>query len=117
MQLNFATEFLSDEAFAKADELDEYFARTGELAGPLHGIPISIKVSIASMFRMLLSQSFCINVSQEHLEMAGKITHAGFVSKISHVSEEDALIVKLLKDAGAVLHVRTNQPQSLMVCR
>lgn len=49
--------------------------------------------------------------------MAGKITHAGFVSEISHVSDEDALIVKLLKDAGAVLHVRTNQPQSLMVCR
>ncbi|GAB1738482.1 hypothetical protein NU219Hw_g3288t1 [Hortaea werneckii] len=91
--LNFATEFLSDEALTRADELDEYFARTGKLAGPLHGIPISIK---------------------EHLEMAGKITHAGFVSKISHVSEEDALIVKLLKDAGAVLHVRTNQPQSLM---
>ncbi|KAI7494486.1 fatty-acid amide hydrolase [Hortaea werneckii] len=92
-QLNFATEFLSNEALARADELDEYFARTGKLAGPLHGIPISIK---------------------EHLEVAGKITHAGFVSKISHVSDEDALIVKLLKDAGAVLHIRTNQPQSLM---
>ncbi|KAI7549679.1 fatty-acid amide hydrolase [Hortaea werneckii] len=91
--LNFATEFLSNEALKRADELDEYFARTGKLAGPLHGIPMSIK---------------------EHLEVAGKITHAGFVSKISHVSDEDALIIKLLKDAGAVLHVRTNQPQSLM---
>lgn len=34
-QLNFATEFLADEAIARAKELDEYYQRTGKLVGPL----------------------------------------------------------------------------------
>lgn len=49
--------------------------------------------------------------------MAGRITHAGFVSFIENpVPAEDAHVIRLLKQAGAVIHVRTNQPQSLMVC-
>lgn len=47
--------------------------------------------------------------------MRGRVTHAGFVSRISHVSTEDALVVKQLLQAGAIIHIRTNQPQSLMV--
>lgn len=49
--------------------------------------------------------------------MGGHITHAGFVSKIVNVPLEDALSIQILKKAGAVIHVRTNQPQSLMVCK
>lgn len=45
LQLNVATEFLVEEALQKADELNEYFARTGKLLGALHGIPVSVKVS------------------------------------------------------------------------
>jgi len=37
MQLNFATEFLADEAIARAKELDAHFQRTGKLVGPLVG--------------------------------------------------------------------------------
>lgn len=48
--------------------------------------------------------------------MRGRITHAGFVAKISNIPSEDALSISILKQAGAVIHVRTNQPQSLMVC-
>lgn len=93
-QTNFVTEFLSDEALARADELDAHFASTGNLIGPLHGIPMSVK---------------------EHIGLANRITHAGFVSFISHLPPtEDAHLVQLLKKAGAVFHLRTNQPQSLM---
>ncbi|WYZ37087.1 hypothetical protein EsH8_II_000593 [Colletotrichum jinshuiense] len=90
---NFVTEILAEAALAKADELDAHFHNTGQLAGPLHGIPISVK---------------------EHIGMGGHITHAGFVSKIVNVPLEDALSIQILKKAGAVIHVRTNQPQSLM---
>jgi hypothetical protein len=38
-QLNFATEFMADEAIARAKELDEYYRRTGRLVGPLVGDP------------------------------------------------------------------------------
>ncbi|KAI3542006.1 amidase [Colletotrichum filicis] len=91
---NFATEILAEDALQKANELDAYFQKTGQLVGPLHGIPISVK---------------------EHIGMGGHITHAGFVSKIRNIPLEDALSIQILKKAGAVIHVRTNQPQSLMV--
>lgn len=88
------TEFLGDDALKRADELDAHFKSTGQLIGPLHGIPMSIK---------------------EHVGLANRITHAGFVSFIQNPPPtEDAHLVQLLKKAGAVFHVRTNQPQSLM---
>src|SRR6266480_1906058 len=31
------------DALSRADELDEALARTGELTGPLHGIPVLVK--------------------------------------------------------------------------
>ena len=34
---------LFDHAIARAIELDRHFAQTGELVGPLHGWPISVK--------------------------------------------------------------------------
>lgn len=43
-KLNFATEFLAETALDAARALDAYFRETGSLRGPLHGIPISVKV-------------------------------------------------------------------------
>lgn len=34
-----------DQGLARAKELDAYFAKTGKTVGPLHGLPISLKVS------------------------------------------------------------------------
>jgi amidase len=94
-QTNFATEFLADEAIARAKELDAIFKETGKTVGPLHGIPISVK---------------------EHVALKGKRCNAGFVAWVNdELAEEDSLTVAYLKNAGAVVHVRTNQPQSLMV--
>jgi Asp-tRNA(Asn)/Glu-tRNA(Gln) amidotransferase A subunit family amidase len=36
-------------------------------------------------------------------------------NRVDKVYTEDALLLQLLSKAGAVFHVRTNQPQSLMV--
>lgn len=97
-QTNFATEFLATSALTRADELDAHFARTGTLVGPLHGIPMSVK---------------------EQLALAGHINTSGFVSLIRSSDNnppvtEDAHLVRLFRAAGAVFHVRTNVPQSLM---
>ncbi|KAJ5156795.1 hypothetical protein N7492_009598 [Penicillium capsulatum] len=91
--LNFATEFLADEAVARAKELDRYFQQTGKLVGPLHGVPISVK---------------------EHIGFKDKTCNTGYVAWIDNVTTEDALLLQLLAKAGAVFHVRTNQPQALM---
>lgn len=37
------TEIFFDDALTRAKELDEYLARTGKTAGPLHGLPVSVK--------------------------------------------------------------------------
>jgi amidase len=98
------------EALSSADELDRHIAQTGELVGPLHGLPISVKVRRRPPLydrRSLLPQ--------EHIQLKGKICHAGFVSKIHNVAAEDAFLVKQLRKAGAIIHVRTNEPQSMMV--
>ncbi|TDZ41089.1 putative amidase [Colletotrichum trifolii] len=91
--VNFATEFMVEDALAAAERLDAHFKATGKLVGPLHGIPISAK---------------------EHIGFKGRTCHSGYVAWVDNVAEEDALVVRLAKAAGAVFHVRTNEPQSVM---
>ncbi|PYH47216.1 amidase [Aspergillus saccharolyticus JOP 1030-1] len=91
--LNFATEFLADRAISRARELDQYFKDTGKLVGPLHGVPISVK---------------------EHIGIKDLTCNGGYVAWVDDIATEDALLLQCLQKAGAVFHVRTNQPQSLM---
>lgn len=93
-QLNYATEFMAEEALAQARALDAHFRSTGKIIGPLHGVPISTK---------------------EMVSFKDRITHTGYISRISNVAKEDALMVRTLRNAGAVFHVRTNLPQTCMV--
>lgn len=90
---NFAMEFFINEALVRAQELDDYYKEHGKTVGSLHGLPISLK---------------------EQIGYAGKITNGGWVGWLDNIPEEDAATIKVLKKLGAVLYVRTNQPQSLM---
>jgi Asp-tRNA(Asn)/Glu-tRNA(Gln) amidotransferase A subunit family amidase len=40
----------------------------------------------------------------------------GYVSWVGKVAERDAVLTEILLECGAVLYVRTNVPQTLMVC-
>lgn len=90
---NCVTELLPERALQRAAELDDHLAATGKPIGPLHGLPISVK---------------------EHVGMKGHDLNAGFVAWVGRVGEEDAHILQILWDAGAVFYVRTTQPQTLM---
>lgn len=83
-----------DEAIARAKELDQIFKATGKVVGPLHGVPMTVK---------------------EHIGIKGRICNAGYVAWMDNIAPEDALVVTLCKNAGAVFLARTNEPQSLMV--
>ncbi|TVY81435.1 putative amidase [Lachnellula suecica] len=91
--LNFATEFMIDEALEEAKKLDAYFHKTGNIVGPLHGVPISVK---------------------EMVHFKDRRCHTAYVAWIDRVSPEDALLIRNLKKAGALFHVRTNEPQTVM---
>lgn len=84
-----------EESLARAAELDEYIQANGRPIGPLHGLPISVK---------------------EHVYLKGTPSTSGFVAWADDVGMEDALMVKIFREAGAVFHVKTTNPQSLMVC-
>ncbi|KAK1081351.1 hypothetical protein LTR33_004764, partial [Friedmanniomyces endolithicus] len=90
---NCVTEMLTDRALTRAKYVDDYLATHGKLIGPLHGLPISVK---------------------EHVSMKGLDINAGFVSWVGLMAPDDALILKLLRNAGAVFYVRTTEPQALM---
>jgi Asp-tRNA(Asn)/Glu-tRNA(Gln) amidotransferase A subunit family amidase len=88
------TETMFSEALVRAEELDAHIKTTGKTAGPLHGIPISVK------------ETFNIN---------GVPTSLGFVSFLGRdpAAQNSALVDVLLK-AGAVLYVKINVPQTMM---
>lgn len=83
-----------ESALAQAAALDEYLFSYGKPIGPLHGLPISVK---------------------EHIYLAGTPATSGLIAWADEMSPEDALIVKVFREAGAVFHVKTTNPQTLMV--
>lgn len=83
-----------EKALNDAAALDKYMQETGRPKGPLHGLPISVK---------------------EHIYLAGTKSTSGFVAWADEVSETDALAIEILRNAGAVFHVKTTDPQGLMV--
>lgn len=83
-----------DQAISDATALDKHMYQHHKPKGPLHGLPISIK---------------------EHIELRNTPATSGLIAWADNVSTEDALIVDILRQAGAVFHVKTTNPQSLMM--
>ena len=85
-------------ALQQADALDAHLAKTGKTIGPLHGMPVSLK---------------------DQFYVKGYDTSVGFVAWLDDpaTEEDESGVVPMLRDAGAVFHVKTNVPTSMMVCR
>lgn len=92
---NCLTAFMLEPALARADELDQHLAKTGQPVGPLHGLPVSIKD--------------CFFVE-------GAETSVGFVAWLDGFAtrDDEAGLVSVLRKAGAVFYVKTNVPASMM---
>ncbi|GGC54184.1 amidase [Chelatococcus reniformis] len=80
---------LNPNALAEAAALDEAFAASGTLSGPLHGIPVAVK---------------------DQAETKGIETRFGCVGLSGYVPEEDATVVAKLKQAGAIILGKTAMP-------
>ncbi|KAK5065356.1 hypothetical protein LTR84_001194 [Exophiala bonariae] len=90
---NCLTETFYDAALTRAKELDAYLASNGKTAGPLHGLPISLKDSF---------------------KIKGLDSSIGFVSLLNKPAEQNSPLVDILLNLGAVLYVKTNIPQTMM---
>jgi amidase len=92
---NCLTEVFFEEGLQRAQELDDYFAAHGVLAGPLHGVPISIK---------------------DHILVRGYDTSSGYAGWVGKtVADCDAMVITVLRQAGAILYLKTANPQTLLV--
>ncbi|KIJ14359.1 hypothetical protein PAXINDRAFT_169765 [Paxillus involutus ATCC 200175] len=89
---NCITEVLFEDARKQAKELDEEFVRTGKLRGPLHGVPMSFK---------------------DQYEIVGYDATIGFTHWADKPCTKDAFIVSQCRNAGAIIIVKTNVPQTM----
>jgi Asp-tRNA(Asn)/Glu-tRNA(Gln) amidotransferase A subunit family amidase len=82
------------DALQCARELDQHLQETGGLIGPLHGIPVTLK---------------------DQFNLKDYDTTLGYVGRAFNPAAEDAVLVRILKDLGAVVLAKSNLPQSIMV--
>ena len=87
-RINALAEVMHSEALAAASAADLAVAR-GDALGPLHGVPVTIKVNI---------------------DTAGHATTDGIVAAKDNVATTDSPLVAHLRQAGAVIVGRSNTP-------
>lgn len=92
--VNCLTETMFEEAQARAEYLDNLRAQ-GNLAGPLHGLPISIK---------------------DNFQYKGREATIGMVAFMDDIASANSPLVDILLNLGAVIYVKTNVPQTMMTC-
>ncbi len=88
-KLNAIVQLTADSARKEADEADAALAR-GEIKGPLHGVPMTIK---------------------DTLETTGVICTGGTKGRANYVPKADATAVARLRAAGAIFLGKTNVPE------
>jgi Asp-tRNA(Asn)/Glu-tRNA(Gln) amidotransferase A subunit family amidase len=49
------------------------------------------------------------------VHLKDRICHMAYIAWTDRIAPKDALLIQLLKKAGAIFHVRTNEPQTVMV--
>lgn len=78
--------------FERARKRARAMDRKGEITGPLHGVPMTVK---------------------ESFDVAGLPTSWGFPERRDNLAQADALAVARLKAAGAIVFGKTNVPRGL----
>lgn len=84
-----------EDALEQARQLDAHFKATKLPKGPLHGIPVTVK---------------------DQFNVKGIDTTLGYVGRSFDPAQEDAVLIQILKDLGAIIIAKSNLPQSIMVC-
>ena len=92
---NCLTALLADTAIERAKELDRHLQETGRVAGPLHGLPVSLKDCFITP------------------PVPTAIGLAAYADKPT-TADEESVLTQLIRDVGAVVHAKTNVPPGMM---
>jgi amidase len=87
-RINAVVDVLAEQALAAADAADRAVA-SGQATGPLHGVPITVKINV---------------------DLAGRPTSNGIVALRDAIAVENAPVIDNFLRAGAVVIGRTNTP-------
>jgi amidase len=87
-RVNAVVDLLAAEAFADADKADAA-VRAGEPLGPLHGVPVTVKINV---------------------DFAGRATTNGVAAFKDLTAREDSVPILNLRKSGAIIFGRTNVP-------
>lgn len=88
-RLNAVVQVRAEAALQEADAAAAALAR-GEIQGPLHGVPFTVK---------------------DNIDTAGVVTTTGTAGRAHYVPRQDAAVVARLRAAGAILPGKTNLPE------
>ena len=88
-KVNAVTVVLAEDALALADRLDEQLGTRGEVCGPLHGVPFTVK---------------------ENVDLTGSATTEGVTALERYLPDRDAPHIAQARAAGAIPIARTNLP-------
>jgi amidase len=83
-----------DSAMQRAKALDESLETTGQLHGPLHGLPVSLK---------------------DQFDVRGVDSTLGFVSLCGKPAKRNSVLVDMLESLGAIVFCKTTLPMTIMV--
>lgn len=95
-QTNCLTEILFPEALKRAQFLDDHLEKTGEVIGPLHGLPISLKDCM---------------ITPPHPSSLGMACYANEFT----TPDQETILVSILAKLGAVFYVKTAVPVAMMM--
>jgi len=87
-RINAVVDVMAEQALAAAAAADAAQA-AGLALGPLHGVPVTIKVNV---------------------DTVGRATTDGIVAQRDHIAATDSPLVRSLREAGAIIVGRTNTP-------
>jgi amidase len=95
-QTNCLTEILIPEALATAKALDDHLEKTGDVIGPFHGLPVSLKDCL---------------ITPPHPASIGMACFANEATKPG----DETILVSILAKLGVVFYVKTTTPTAMMM--
>ncbi|KAE8351823.1 amidase signature domain-containing protein [Aspergillus coremiiformis] len=90
---NCLTEILFDEAIARAHDVDKHLQRTGQVLGPLHGLPVTFKDSF---------------------DIQGQDSSIGIMALCYSPAQQNSLLYDILTGYGAIVIAKTTVPQTML---